>query len=91
MDKPSDQSKRGLPEFDEAPSRSWLEAHRRFTYKTRRGVRITFHKRRPREGRAPTWNGTAHRRGKSVTQYAGTSETFDLGKVAEHIHAKLGE
>jgi hypothetical protein len=81
-------SKRGLPEFDVQPPTDWLVRHQRFTYKTSRGVRITFHKRR-REGRNPTWNGTAHRKGKSYTQYAGTSETFDLDKVVRYIHRKL--
>ena len=81
-------SKRGLPEFDVQPPKDWLARHRRFTYKTSRGVRITFHKRR-REGRSPTWNGTAHRKGKSYTQYAGTSETFDLEKVVRYIHRKM--
>jgi len=81
-------SKRGLPEFRHPPPKDWLEKHRRFTYKTSRGVRITFHKRH-REGRSPTWNGTAHRKGKSYTQYAGTSATFDLEKVVRYIHRKL--
>lgn len=83
-------SKRGLPEFDGPPPVEWLCTHRRFTFKTSQGVRITFHKRAPREGRSPTWNGTAHRKGKSYTQYAGTSETFDLEKVVRHIHGRLG-
>lgn len=82
-------SKRGLPEFDASPPTQWLQTYRRFTHKTSRGVRITFHKRH-REGRSPTWNGTAHRKGRSYTQYAGTSETFDLGKVVRHIHERLG-
>ena len=81
-------SKRGLPEFDGPPPTEWLRTHHRFTFKTGRDVRITFHKRH-REGRSPTWNGTAHRKGRSYTQYAGTSETFDLEKVVRHIHGRL--
>lgn len=79
-------SKRGLPTYRSQPSFDELEVLTSFSYKAANGLRITFNKRQ-RAGRKPTWNGVVHRKGKSFCAYAGTSETFEIGKVEERLSA----
>lgn len=79
-------SKRGLRTYRVQPSLEELEALASFSYKASSGLRITFTKRQ-RAGRKPTWNGVVHRKGKSYCAYAGTCETFDVGKVEMKLSA----
>lgn len=82
-----EKSKRGLDTFHEQPPLDYLEQHSRFSYKVG-DLRITFHK-RERQGRKPTWNGVVCRKGKTYCAYAGTSETFEIGKVVQFLSAKV--
>lgn len=81
MRTPKTSSHGDMPQFQKAPSTSWLRSHARFSYYDGR-FRVTMRKER-RRGKRRYWYGYAKFEHTTVKAYAGVSEALSSKRLAE--------